>query len=143
MITKKCLYHASPTQGLTSIIPKETKAYPDLGAVVFASSIPGFAACFGTYWSDTAATVTLNHTKDNDYPKEKTVNQVTFELLEPDEVDVESPCSLYIIRGSFVYLEYAKGLEQFTTAVCGVVKETKFKSFHAMLKAYDVKLIGS
>lgn len=138
--SKKVLFHASPFQGLTNIEPRETTAYKKLGKVVFASSVPQFAACFGARWLDSDATIGVTHSEDNDMPKENNVQEVLFTVINKGNVDLYSKCSMYVIQGYFDYLDYENSLEQFSRGVCVVVEEKRFNTFKEMLQHYGTVL---
>ena len=132
------IYHGSPVQNI-----KEVKAfhndriYSELGPVIFTSSYPSFAACYGIRWDDTK--MKQNMDWDND-----TLTSVSIALTDPDIIkDWDKPCSLYELEnhGNFKQLPNHP-CEIISPNPAKVIKETKFNSFWDMAKKFGIKIIS-
>lgn len=131
-------YHASPVQGIKKFRLSEDTSGNNKGKVLFASKYPSFSAAFGLRWNDGIARLEVN-TKDGKAPTSE--NYTGCVLAYTDELDLEKPCSMYRIRGSFKPLRYPKDVEVITnTPDIQIVSEEQFNSFRDMAKAYNLKL---
>lgn len=128
------LYHASPTQGIKYIEPRQTAAYKDLGPVVFCSRYKSFAACFGTYWNDT----TMKQGTDPD-----DLEKASMWIIDK-AYDWSKPCSMYILEndGSFRELQ-GHPHEYISPNKMKVKREIKFDSYYSMVKAYDIEVFDN
>lgn len=125
------LYHASPTQGIKYIEPRQTAAYKDLGPVVFSSRYKSFAACFGTYWNDT----TMKQGTDPD-----DLEKASMWIIDK-AYDWSKPCSMYILENDGSFRELVGHPHEYISPnKIKVKKEIKFNSYYAMVKAYDIEV---
>ena len=129
-------YHASPVQDIKKFRFSEDTSGNNKGKVVFASKEPSFAVAFGTRWHDAIARLNVE-TKDAKVPKENNYEGTT--LRYTDKVNIDSPCSMYKLKGKFKPLRYNGDLESYTNDNVEIASEEKFKSFKEMAKVYGLK----
>ena len=130
-------YHASPVQDIKKFRFSKDTSGNNKGNIIFASKHPEFAAVFGTRWHDGNARLNVE-TKNKKVPDED--NYIASVLNYTDKVDLDKPCSMYKLKGSFKPLRYGKDLEQYTDKDVEIISEEKFDSFKDMAKVYGVKL---
>lgn len=124
------IYHGSPVQNLTEIVPHTNKAYENLGDVLFASPRKDFASCFGFDWHDGIA-------------KQRT-NDGTMEMIFSEEIERKirnQKASIYELEndGEWVYLPNHPN-EIVHIGPASVKKEIKYQSALSMMKTNGVTI---
>lgn len=138
-LDKTVYYHASPVQGIKKFRLSEDTSGNNKGKVLFASKYPSFSSAFGLKWNDGNARLGVSTTDGKPPTKENYSGQCR--LSYTDKLDLDKPCSMYRIRGSFKPLRYPGDLEVITDKPdVKIVSEEKFDSFRDMAKAYNLKL---
>lgn len=130
-------YHASPVQDIKKFRKSEDTSGNNKGKVIFASREPSFSSAFGLKWNDGNARLDVE-TSNKDVPTKE--NYKGTVLRYTDDVNTESPCSMYKLKGDFKPLRYDKDLELVTNKDVKIISEEKFKSFKDMAKTYGLDL---
>jgi hypothetical protein len=128
-------YHASPVQGIKRFRRSIDTSGNNKGKVLFASQFPSFSAAFGTRWNDGIAKLSVQ-TKNQQPPTKD--NYVGTLLRYTDKVNMDSPCSMYKVKGNFKPLRYDNDIEAYTDSDTEIISEEQFKSFKDMAKAYGL-----
>ena len=136
-MANKIVYHASPVQDIKRFRLSEDTSGNGKGKVIFASKYPEFASAFGVRWNDANARLKTETNKIS-MPTEDNLKKVV--LYYTDEINLDSPCSMYKLKSDFDYLRYKKDLELYTNKTPEIISEEKFDSFRDMAKKYNLEL---
>ncbi|MDF2841688.1 MAG: hypothetical protein K0R00_114 [Herbinix sp.] len=131
------MYHASRVQDIKKFRKSEDTSGNNKGKVIFVSKDPSFAAAFGARWNDGNARFVVE-TSNKDVPDESNYKGTRLEYT--DAVNLDKPCSMYKLKGSFKPLRYDNDIEHYTDKDVDIISEEHFKTFRDMAKHYDVAL---
>ena len=122
-------YIASPTQNLRVINKDPKQDY------IIASQSKAFAACIGGNWDDEEIDIGVAHKGDT-----PTIEDIQHIVFNYDDVELNTPASLYHVVGQFNYVEYEGNLEIATDKPCRVIKEVKYNTWKEMMLDLGVVL---